>query len=157
MVRDPEFYAAAERRIERLTLLIGLLAAAVAGYRYGWRFGCGLLGGVVIGWLNFRWLKQGVGTALDTVVKQMASAGAAGTAGDSTPEGASEAKTAPPVKMPKRVYARLLARYGLLLLVVYVMLTTHFVPGVAVLAGLFAIVAATIGEMLYEVLFLREN
>jgi len=28
---------------------------------------------------------------------------------------------------------------------------------VAVLAGLFAIVAATIGEMLYEVLFLREN
>lgn len=161
MAASEQFYVAAERRIERLTWLIGAVAAAYAAFRYGWRFGAGLLGGAIIGWLNFRWLKQGVGAAVEMMAKQSQrkaaqSSVAAETGRDASGLEPGSAQTEPAVKLPKRIYVRLLARYALLLVTVYVTLTARFVPGMAVLCGLFALVAAVLTELVYELLFARE-
>ena len=158
MVREVAFYEAAERRIERLTLLIGIVAAAAVLFLYGWRFAAGLLGGALGGWLNFRWLRQGVGAAVALVASKItpSDSNSSSAASGAFQSAAEESQPSPP-KIPKRIYLRILARYALLLIVVYVILSTHFVPGVAVLAGLFAVVAAVLLEMLYELFFTPER
>src|SRR5438105_4791889 len=59
MGNDP-FGSAALRRIEWLTLLLGGVGAAWAGWRWGWRGSVGLAVGAVLSWVNFRWLKGSV-------------------------------------------------------------------------------------------------
>jgi ATP synthase I chain len=123
------FYEAAERRIEWLTLALGVAAAVFAAVRWGWRPGAGVAVGATLTWLNFRWLKQGV-SALVAV---------------STAQAGSEQS-----RVPKMVYLKFLGRFALLLLVVYVILSRSLLPVAAVLGGLFAVVAAVMIELIFE-------
>jgi len=130
MMADPDsFYRAAERRIEWLTLALGLAGAAFAGMRWGWGPGAGVALGAALTWLNFRWLKQGVG-ALVTL---------------STAQAGSEQ-----ARVPRMVYLKFFGRFALLLLVVYVILSRSLLPVAAVLGGLFAVVAAVMIELIFE-------
>ena len=129
MAPSEAYYEAVERRIEWLTLALGALLAPVAGWKWGWRAGVGLAFGVVLSWLNFRWLEKGVGALL-----QSAAAG-------------SQAQ----VHGSAWIYARLFARMALLVGAVYVILRGAWFPGRAVLAGLFSLIAAVIVEVTYEV------
>ncbi len=127
---DPDsFYRAAERRIEWLTLALGAAGAVFAALRWDWRAGAGVALGALLTWLNFRWLKQGVG-ALVTV---------------STVQAGSEH-----ARVPRSVYLKFFGRFALLLLVVYVILSRSLLPVAAVLGGLFAVVAAVMLELLFE-------
>jgi hypothetical protein len=127
---DPDsFYGAAERRIEWMTLALGAAGGVFAGVRWGWRPGAGVALGAVLTWLNFRWLKQGVG-ALVTI---------------STGQSGSDQ-----ARVPRTVYFKFFGRFALLLLVVYAILSRSILPVAAVLAGLFAVVAAVMIELLFE-------
>jgi ATP synthase I chain len=126
MTEDEALYAAAERRIEYLTIGIGAAAALAAGIVWGIRAGAGVAIGALISWLNFRWMKQGIGTLARLAAAQ------------------SDAER---VRIPKSAYAKFLGRYVLLLLIAYVMLRGFRSIGLALLAGLFAGVAAVLAEL----------
>jgi len=127
---EEDFYRAAERRIEWLTLGLGAGAAALVGLRYGGRAALGLALGAVLAWLNYRWLKQAVG-----VMTQLAAA-------------QSEASR---IRVPRRVYVKFFGRFALLIIIVYVILSRSLLPAGALLAGLFALAAAVLAELLYEI------
>jgi hypothetical protein len=129
MAAPDSFYRAAERRIEWLTLVLGLSAAAFAAARWGWLWGAGVLCGAALTWINFHWLKQGV----DTLV-----------AVSTALEGPEQAR------VPKRVYVKFFSRFALLLIVVYVILSRSWLPVAAVLAGLFVVVGAVLAELIFE-------
>lgn len=126
---DDAFYAAAGRRIEYFAVGLGAAATVVSAPVWGGRAAVGVGAGALLSWLNFRWLKQGV-AALVTV---------------STAQAGAEK-----VRVPKRVYLKFLGRYASLIVVAYVILRVSSVPAVAVLSGLFAVVAAVLMELLYE-------
>ncbi len=130
MADEEDFYRAAERRIEWLTLGLGAGAAALVGLRYGGRAALGLALGAVLAWLNYRWLKQAVG-----VIAQLAAA-------------QSEASR---IRVPRRVYVKFFGRFALLIIIVYVILSRSLLPAGALLAGLFALAVAVLAELLYEI------
>ena len=67
------FYAAALRRIEYLTVGIGILATVAVAIHWGIGAGSGLAIGAALSWINFRWMKQGVTTlALLSVAQEHA-------------------------------------------------------------------------------------
>ena len=123
-------YALTERRIARLTLLLGAIAAAGACFVFPMRVGAGVLIGALLAWINFRWLKS----ALDTVTR-------AATA-------QSEASKA---RVPLGSVFGLIGRYLLLAVSVYVIFIFLGIPILSMLVGLCALGAATIGASLYEV------
>ena len=125
------FGGAILRRIEGLTLLLGVAGTAWAAWRWGWRGAVGLALGALLSWINFRWLKGSV---------QAFGAAAAATA------------QAPEVRVPKSAYFRFFGRFLLLLGAVYVILTHSSLLAVAVLAGLFASAAGVILALVYELL-----
>jgi ATP synthase I chain len=130
MAREQFSAAASKQRIERGLVATGVLVTAVAGY-----FGSALAAaaaalGTGLAWLNFRWLKQGLG-AIEQVARQQ--------------QGAAR------VRIPKRVLVRFFARIALILVVLYVTLAYSLLPAWALLAGLFTLVAAVIGESVYQV------
>jgi hypothetical protein len=129
MAATDSFYRAAERRIEWLTLVLGLSAAAFAAARWGWPWGAGVLCGAGLTWINFQWLKQGVDTLVEV---------------STTDEGAEQAH------VPKRVYVKSFSRFALLLIVVYVILSRSWLPVAAVLAGLFVVIGAVLAELIFE-------
>jgi hypothetical protein len=131
MAGPDSFYWAAERRIEWLTLALSIAGAVFAAVHWDWRAGAGVALGAGLMWLNFRWLKQGVG-ALVTVSTVRAGS-------DQT-------------RVPRTVYVKFFGRFALLLLVVYVILSRSLLPVVAVLGGLFAVVAAVMLELIFELL-----
>jgi ATP synthase I subunit len=123
------FGSAALRRVEWLTLVLGGLGGAWAGWRWGWQGSAGLAVGAVIAWVNFRWLKgsvQAFGRAA------MAQAGSQN------------------VRVPVAAYIRFFARFALLLGILYVILTRSWLPVIPVLAGLFASAAAVVLALVYE-------
>jgi ATP synthase I chain len=122
--------ALTERRISRLTLLIGLLAALLVALLRDRLWGVGLAIGAFLAWLNFRWLRRG----LDALV--VASTAQAG-----------EEK---PV-VPLLTYFAMLFRYGLIALSVYVIFEYLRVPLVSMVVGLCALGAATIAASVYEI------
>lgn len=124
------FYRAVERRIEWLTLAVSFSGAAYASQRWGWRAGVGVAAGGVVSWLNFRWLDQGVTALLGT---------AAATSGS---------ESAPAARW---IYARFIGRMVLLLVALYVIFKVPWLPGRAVLAGLFSLICAVLLEVSYEV------
>ena len=123
-------YALTERRIARLTLLLGAIAAAGACLLFSIRVGAGVLVGALLAWINFRWLKS----ALDTVTR-------AATA-------QSEASKS---RVPLGSVFGLIGRYLLLAVSVYVIFIFLGIPILSMLVGLCALGAATIGASLYEV------
>jgi hypothetical protein len=127
--RDEAFYASAERRIEYITIGAGASAALVAGFIWGAKSGASLGAGVVLSWLNYRWLKQGVGALIPLATAQAG---------------------AEKVKIPKSVYFKFLGRYALLLVAAYVILSRLRLPATFLIAGLFAVVAAVMLELVFE-------
>jgi hypothetical protein len=122
-------YSAAEHRIEWMTLALGLAGAALALARWGSLPAAGVALGAVLAWLNFRWLKQGVGALVKLSTAQ---------AGEEHP------------RVPVSIYFKFFGRYALLLAVVYVILSRSLLPVAAVLGGLFAVIAAVMIEVMWE-------
>jgi ATP synthase I chain len=123
--------ALTERRISRLTLLVGFVAALLVALLRDRLWGAGLAIGAALAWLNFRWLRRG----LDALV--LASTVQAG-------------KEKPVV--PLLTYFAMLFRYGLIALAVYVIFIYLRVPLVSMVVGLCALGAATIAASVYEIL-----
>jgi hypothetical protein len=117
------------RRVEWLTLVIGGIGAAWAGSRWGWRGALGLAIGAVLSTINFRWLKGSVQDFGRVAQPGMENAG-----------------------VPKRAFFKFFGRFALLLGVVYVILTRTSLPGISVLAGLFASTAAVVVGLVFELL-----
>jgi small-conductance mechanosensitive channel len=123
-------YVLTERRIARLTLLLGALTAVVACFLFSIRVGAGVLIGALLAWINFRWLKS----ALDTVAH------------------AATAQSEPSkARVPLGSAFGLIGRYLLLAVSVYVIFIFLGIPILSMLVGLCALGAATIGASLYEV------
>lgn len=129
MPEPDSIYVAAEHRIEWMTLAFGLAGAGFVLLRWGWRPGAGVALGAALAWLNFRWLKQGVTALVKISIAQT---------------------NAEHARVPMSVYAKFFGRFALLLVVVYVILSRSWLPVAAVLAGLFAVVAAVMIELMWE-------
>ncbi len=124
-------FARTERRIAWLTLVLGGAAATVVAIVRQWAWGEGLAIGTVLAWLNFRWLKRG----LDALVKVA-----------TAQEGAAKAR------IPFGSWFRLMFRYGLIAICVYVIFEYLKVPLASMVVGLCALGAATIVASVYEIL-----
>ena len=124
------FYEAVERRIERFTLGITTIAAVFVIVRWGWLAGTGIAVGGVLSWLNFRWLDQGVGQLLRVAA------------------GSSQSLSG---RVSRWVFVRFVGRILLMLVVLYVILKTRWLPGKAVLAGFLSLICATAVEVSYEI------
>jgi hypothetical protein len=129
MAESDSIYVAAEHRIEWMTLAFGLAGAVFVLLRWGGRPAAGVALGAALAWLNFRWLKQGV-SALVKVSTAQANAEHA--------------------RVPVNIYVKFFGRFALLLVVVYVILSRSWMPVAAVLGGLFAVVAAVMIELMWE-------
>jgi ATP synthase I chain len=125
------FGSATLRRIEWLTLVVGGLGAAWAGWRWGWRGAAGLAVGVALSWVNFRWLKGSV---------QAFGRAATAQAGSQH------------VRVPVSAYFKFFGRFALLLGILYVILTRSWLPAIPALAGIFAAPVAVILALVYELL-----
>jgi len=126
---NESYYAVAERRIEYVTLGIGAVATIGALFWAGIRAGAGVAVGAILAWLNYRWLKQGVGALA----------------------GLAKAQTgALRVRVPRSVYFKFIGRYVLLILVAYVILTRFAVPAASLLAGFGSLVFAVLGEIVWQ-------
>ena len=123
-------YAQTERRIARLTLVLGAIGAAGGYFLFSTRVGVGVLIGALLAWANFKWLKN----ALDAITR-------ASTA---------QAQSAK-VRLPIWSIFGLIGRYLLIGASVYVIFTFFRIPVLSMLVGLCALGAATIGASLYEV------
>jgi len=128
-----ELYLAAERRIARLTLLLGLTAAAVVWPLVSAAAAAGVAVGAALAWVNALWMREALDSLVSASVAQHEAAGRG---------------RAP--RFPLRIGAKLVGRYALLAAVVYVIVKFFAVPVLSVLAGLLALGAATMAEGIYE-------
>jgi hypothetical protein len=123
-------YALTERRIARLTLVLGGIASAGGCFLFSIRVGAGVMIGALLAWVNFRWLKS----ALDAVAR------------------AATAQVEPSkTRVPLASLFGLIGRYFLIAVSVYVIFVFFRIPVLSMLVGLCALGAATIGASLYEV------
>jgi len=127
MSNDDAFYAAAERRIEYLTVAIGVIASVAVAIHWGAKSGAGLAVGAALSWINYRWMKQGVNALAKLSTAQ-----------------AGEEKA----RVPVSVYFKFIGRYALLIVAAYVILRGFSLPAASVLAGFFVVVAAVIVELI---------
>lgn len=129
MAGDEAFYTAAEHRIEYLTIGIGAAAAICVAIVWGIRDGAGVAVGVLLSWINFRWMKQGIATLARLSTSQ---------------------QNAEKVRVPRMAYAKLLGRYALLIIAAYVILRGFETMAASLLGGLFAAVAAVLVELIAQ-------
>jgi hypothetical protein len=127
---DVTAYALTERRIARLTLVLGGVASIGACFLFSIRVGAGILIGALLAWINFRWLKS----ALDTVTRA-----------------ATAQAEFSKVRVPIGSIFALIGRYFLIAVSVYAIFIFLRIPILSMLVGLCALGAATIGASLYEV------
>jgi hypothetical protein len=130
MIGAPQ-YELTERRIARLTLIVGVAAFVGTSFLYSLRTGAGVLIGALLAWVNFRWLER----AMDAVTR-------ASTAQENSPE----------ARVPISGYFGLFARYALIAVVVYVTFSFFRIPVLSMVVGLCALGAAAILATLMEVL-----
>src|ERR1700724_1494041 len=123
-------YALTERRIARLTLLLGAIAGVGACLLFSFRVAAGVLIGALLAWINFRWLKS----ALDAVARA-----------------ATAQAEFSKVRVPIGSLFGLIGRYFLIAISVCVIFIFFRIPILSMLVGLCALGAATIGASLYEV------
>ena len=123
--------AVTERRISRLTLLIGLVAALLVAALHDRLWGAGLGIGAALAWLNFRWLRRGLDALLATSTAQ------------------DEREKA---VVPIGSYFGAAFRYMLIAFAVYVIFEYLKVPVLSMVVGLCALGAATIAASVYEIL-----
>jgi hypothetical protein len=124
-------FASTERRIAWLTLVLGGAAAIVVAIMRQWPWAEGLAIGTVLAWLNFRWLKRGLDALVAVATAQ---------------EGAAKAR------IPFGTWFRLMFRYGLIAICVYVIFEYLKVPLASIVVGLCAFGAASIVASVYEIL-----
>jgi small-conductance mechanosensitive channel len=124
-------YQITERRISKLTLILGAVASAGACLLFSFRVGVGVWIGAMLAWLNFRWLEG----ALDALVQ--VSVGRADSA---------------EVRLPIGAFCRLFGRYALIAVVVYVTFSVFKISVLSILVGLCALGLASISASLYEIL-----
>jgi hypothetical protein len=131
------------RRIQWLTIGFGLAsaAAAIAMHRMDWAKG--LLSGAVLGWLNFRWLQNGIRGIFETALSQANMSLERG----ETPVSSANSATSGIL----RAFS-LLFRYALVAAGVYVIFIYLHVPLVSIGLGLCALVAAIIVVSVWEAL-----
>jgi len=128
-------YLQSEKRIARLTLILGTLAAIPVAWFYGPSWGAGIFVGSILAWFNFRWLRQG----LDVL----------------TTAATAQANRRNP-RVPIMTYFKSLFRYGLIALAVYVIFKYLNVPILSMILGLCALGAATMAVSVYEILHPQE-
>ncbi|MDE3170297.1 MAG: ATP synthase subunit I [Acidobacteriota bacterium] len=124
-------YAAIERRMEAFVVAAGAVIAIVAAAGWGWRAGLSAAAGLLLCWVNIRWLREGAGAVVRLGLAQ---------AGVET------------VRVPKSVHAKFFGRLLLLLVAAYAMLVWLRMPAVAFLCGLTAVVPAIVLELGYELI-----
>jgi len=118
-----------ERRIAWLTLFFGGLASVAAALLHQPLWAGGLMVGAVLGWFNFRWLRQGMHAL---VAASQAQAGL------------------PRPRVPIGAYFRVLFRYALIAVTVYVIFKLLQVPLASMVVGMCALAAAAIAASVYE-------
>jgi hypothetical protein len=119
---DPAFYDRAFARIDRISIVLAILAVAAMYIRLGWRGALGCAIGAVLSWFSFRLWKR--------------LANSIGAPGAGSPASATF----------------LGLRYLLLGGIVFVIISYLEVSLLAVLAGLFVSVAAILVEIAYELI-----
>ena len=127
---DHDTHAGFSRRLERLTLAVGISAAGVTVLVNSPKAGFGVAIGTFLAWLNYRWMDQGTAAFVTSASAQEGS---------------------PSPRVPAGTYWKFATRYLLIGLVIYT--TVHFfdVPLLALLGGLLALGAGAMVEGLYEV------
>jgi ATP synthase I chain len=125
------FYAAAERRIEYFTVAIGAAGAICAAIFWRASAGAGVAIGTLLSWLNFRWIRHGVGVLARLSMAQ---------------EGAEKPR------VPRLTYVKMIGRYALLIAAAYVILRGLHSMREGFLCGLFAAVAAVVVELVGQLI-----
>ena len=123
-------YELTERRIARITLIVGGMASIGASFLFSIRVGVGVLVGAVLAWINFRWLERA-----------MTSVARASTAQAGSPE----------ARVPVTSYLGMFARYALIAAVVYVIFSRLRIPVLSMLVGLCALGVAAMFATVWEV------
>jgi len=119
-----------EQRIAWLTLFFGALTGVVVALLRQPLWAGGLLVGAVLGWFNFRWLRQG----MDALAA------------------ASQAQAGlPRARVPIGAYFRALFRYALIAVTVYVIFKLLKFPLASMVVGLCALGPAAIVASVYEI------
>jgi hypothetical protein len=121
----------AAQRIAWLTLALGFSTAAIVFIAKSNRWGIGIAIGTLLAWINYRWLDQSLGML---VTLSRAKAGSPQARG-----------------VPASFYAKLIGRYVLIAVVIYVIVHYFALPLVSVLVGLLALGAGAIVGSVYEV------
>jgi small-conductance mechanosensitive channel len=122
--------AQTEQRIAWLTLFFGALTAVAAALLHQPLWAGGLLVGAVLAWFNFRWLRQGMNALV----------------------AASEAQAGvPQPRVPIGAYFRVLFRYALIAVTVYVIFELLKFPLASMVVGLCALGPAAIVASVYEI------
>jgi hypothetical protein len=119
-----------ERRIAWLTLFFGAVGAVAAALLHQPLWAGGLMVGAVLGWFNFRWLRQGMNAL---VAASQAQAGF------------------PPSRVPIGAYFRVLFRYALIAVTVCVIFELLKFPLASMVVGLCALGPAAIVASVYEI------
>lgn len=122
--------AKTEHRIAWLILLTGALAGVVAATAHNFQWATGLIIGAILAWFNFRWLRQGI----DALA-----------AASRAQEGFQQPK------VPVGAYFRVLFRYALIALTVYVIFKILKVPLASMVVGLCALGPASVAASVYEI------
>jgi hypothetical protein len=120
------FYSGALDRIRRSMIALALALSAAAWWNFGRASALGFLGGCIIAYLNFHWLKSGVSGLADRVTNTGKRQSGAG------------------------IIARFLLRYVLLGAAAYGILISFPAGLRGLLAGLFLPVGAIASEAVYE-------
>ena len=128
--RDNDTALRMSRRIERLTLIFGVIAALAVAFAKSPRAGIGVGIGSLLAWLNYHWLDQALASLVTVAAAQEGS---------------------PSARVPASIYWKFAGRYVLIGLVVYVSVHYFDVPILAVLIGLLALGAGAMAESLYQV------
>src|SRR3984893_2476653 len=119
-----------ERRIAWLTLFFGAAASVAAAVLRQPLWAGGLMVGAILAWFNFRWLRQGMDAL---VAASQAQAGV------------------PQPRVPVGAYFRVIFRYALIALTVYVIFKVLKVPVASMVVGLCALGPAALASSVYEV------
>ena len=128
--RDNDTALRMSRRIERLTLIFGMIAALAVAFAKSPRAGIGIGIGSLLAWLNYHWLDQALASLATVAAAQEGS---------------------PNARVPASIYWKFVGRYVLIGLVVYVSVHYFNVPILSVLIGLLALGAGAMAEGLYQV------
>ena len=120
------FYSGALARISGAMIVLAAIVALALWMRYGWRIAAGFACGSIVSYLSFYWLKQAVGAFAERVTQA------------GRPQSA------------KGIVLRFVARYVLMALAAYAILSVSPASLYGLFAGLFLPVAAIACEAAYE-------